>query len=197
LIYNNFVFNNKKIHAQKYKNIVRRCWEMAKETNRITYENTRESIDFTTGEIVHQENVVHKKIGAEPNYIKLYIKTLMTFKELPTTCSPILIALLEYMTYADVKQEQGGQLLVVNGFVKQNISKALGIKVNTIEQALGKFVKAGIFKRIATGTFQVNPHIIGRGEWRNISAIRATFDFNEGTVTTNITTTEEPEEQKD
>ena len=60
-----------------------------------------------------------------------------------------------------------------------------------IEQALTEFVKTGIFKRIATGTYQVNAELFGKGEWKDIKNIRATFDFGNGTIETEIIKNEE------
>jgi hypothetical protein len=97
----------------------------------------------------------------------------------------LLIELLNYMV-ANPEADHGGQLIVLNTFVKEDIIERLEIKMNTLDHALSKLVKSGIIKRIGTGTYQGNPHMFGRGEWADIKAIRATFDFNEGTVQVDI-----------
>ena len=52
-------------------------------------------------------------------------------------------------------------------------------------------MKTGIFARIATGTYQVNAELFGKGDWKDIKNIRATFDFARGTVETEIITEEQ------
>jgi hypothetical protein len=94
----------------------------------------------------------------------------------------ILWELVKLMTFADKEAEHGGQLIVLNMFVKQDICKRLNIKDTTIKASLTKFVKTGILKRIGNSTYQANPEMFGRGQWTDIKAIRATFDFNAGTV---------------
>jgi len=125
-------------------------------------------------------------IAQEPNYIKLYVNTLLAFKDLPKAMSSLLIELLKLMTFANREAKHGGQLIVLNSFVKQDIITRLDIKMNTLDQGLTKFTKTGIFKRVGAGTYQANPHMFGMGEWTEIKAIRATFDFNAGTVNADI-----------
>lgn len=165
---------------------------MSKDIDKTTLITNTTTVDYTTGEILNKQEVTHIKRSAEPSYIKLYINTLLTFKELPKTLNPVLIEFLSYMSYADNSQQTGGQLIFINAFMKEEISRKLGnIKINTIDKALSNFVKSGIFKRIGTGTYQVNPNFFGKGEWKDISAIKATFDFNTGEVITDIKTNNE------
>lgn len=169
---------------------------MSKEKDRVTYSEQRTTVDYSSGEVTVSENVTLVKKGVEPNYIKLYVDTLLTFKELPKTLSPTLIAFLKHMTYAEPSNEDGGQLIYVNAHMKKTIASELNVKLNTVDQTLTRLTKVGVFKRIGTGTYQVNPHLFGKGEWKNISAIRATFDFNTGDVQAVITkTTDETEEE--
>jgi len=125
-------------------------------------------------------------VSQEPSYIKLYVNTLLAFKDLPKAMSALLIELLKKMTFADKGKPHGGQLIYLNAFAKQDIISQLNIKMNTLDQGLTKFTKSGILKRVGTGTYQANPHMFGMGEWTDIKAIRATFDFNAQTVIADI-----------
>lgn len=153
---------------------------MSKEKDKVTLITSTKTIDFTSGEITEQQEITHIKKSVEPNYIKLYINTLLTFKDLPKSLNPILIELLGYMSYANSEDKNGGQKIYINASMKKEIMEKLGLKMNTIDKALGNFVKSNIFKRIDIGVYQVNPHLFGKGEWREISSIRANFDFNTG-----------------
>ena len=52
-----------------------------------------------------------------------------------------------------------------------------------LEQAITTWVKNRVLIRVARGIYQVNPFIFGRGDWRDIANLRATFNFSEGSVT--------------
>lgn len=151
--------------------------------------NTR-NINYETGEIVEEEEVTHIKVCTEPNYVKLYIKTLLTFKDLSANLNPVLIEFLAYMSYADIENEHGGQLIYVNSDMKKSIAKKLDLKIDSINKGLYKFVNAGIFRRVGTGTYQVNASLFGKGEWKDVKGIRANFDFKTGEAVAEIETIE-------
>ena len=44
-----------------------------------------------------------------------------------------------------------------------------------LEQAITTWVKNRVLIRVARGIYQVNPFIFGRGDWRDIANLRATF----------------------
>lgn len=163
---------------------------MSRDLDKTTLITNISTIDYTTGEIMEKQEITHIKKGVEPNYIKLYINTLLAFKELPKSLNPILIQFLNYMSYADTTEKNGGQKIYVNIDMKKDIAKNLKLSVESINKGLFQLVKSGIFKRIGTGTYQVNPYMFGKGEWKDISAIRATFDFNTGEIITDIETQE-------
>lgn len=153
-----------------------------KTENKVTYERT--VINHESGEILEQEFIY--KRGAEPPFIKLYLDCLCDFKGLSKSLNPILLEFLKYMTYANTFDPNGGQIIYLNAALKRNIANATGKTVKRIEQALTDFVKTGVFARIATGTYQVNAELFGKGDWKDIKNIRATFDFGKGTIETEI-----------
>lgn len=146
-------------------------------------------ISQETGEIMQSKTVY--KAQTEPEYVKLYIDCILTVKGLRKGLNPIFMAFLKYMSYADVGEESGGQIIFVNKTMKELIAKQLGIGLYSVDKALGELTKAGIFKRIATGTYQVNPNIVGKGEWKDIKNIRATFDFGKKEVVAEVVRAEE------
>lgn len=155
-----------------------------KTDNKVTYE--RIIVDHNSGEVINEE-FIHKR-GAEPPFVKLYLDCLCDFKGLSKSLNPILLEFLKYMTYANTNEPNGGQVIYLNAALKRNIATATGKTVKRIEQAITDFVKTGIFNRIATSTYQVNAGLFGKGDWKDIKNIRATFDFGEGTIETEIIT---------
>lgn len=161
-----------------------------KKDKKVTYEKT--IIDSETGAILQQE--VTYKQGIEPPFIKVYLDCLINFKGLSKSLNPILLEFLKYMSYANVNDNSGGQIIYLNAEMKRRIAESTGKTVKRIEQAITGFVKSGIFKRIATGTYQVNADYFGKGNWSDIKNIRATFDFGAGTLKSEIIKEDEPEE---
>lgn len=160
---------------------------MSKDKERITYKQVTNTVDTETGEVKRTEEITNIVNGKEPSFIKLYINTLLAFKDLPKTLNPLLLELLNYMGYADPTANNGGQLIIINAYIKQQIIKKLDMKKNTIEKSLTSLTKSGILKRVGMGTYQVNPNMFGKGDWNDIKAIRATFDFNSGEVQAELT----------
>lgn len=164
---------------------------MPKDADKITLITNNRITNYTTGEVIEEQETKQIKKSVEPNYIKLYLTTLLAFKDLPKTLNPILLEFLNHMSYANNNDKDGGQKIYTNASMKKDIADKLGMKVNTLDKALGTFVSSGLFKRVGTGTYQVNPFMFGKGEWKDISAIRAIFDFNTGEVDANIKTYDE------
>lgn len=139
---------------------------------------------------VTSSKTVYKSIS-EPDFIKLYIGCVFTVKGVKKGFNPIFIAFLEYMSYADSDGDYGGQLIYVNKAMKNAIAKKTGLSVTSVNMAITDFVKKGLFKRVDVGTYQVNPNIVGRGDWKDIKNIRATFDFASKEIVADIVKNEE------
>jgi hypothetical protein len=153
--------------------------------DKTVYENTKTTMN-EHGEITKKEHNTVTRTSSEPHFIKIYFDTVLVFQELPKNITPLVGELLRRMTYANSADKYGGQLIILNPFVKQEIAEALDVKVNTIEHRLTQLVNKGIFKRVGTGAYQANPNYFGRGDWHDIKSIRATFNFNTGTIKADI-----------
>ena len=141
------------------------------------------------GEVVSSKTVY--KTQTEPEYVKLYIDCVLTVKGLRKGLNPIFLAFLPYMSYADINGQGGGQVIFVNKAMKDIIAQKLNLGIDSINKALSEFTKAGLFKRLTVGTYQVNPNIVGKGEWKDIKNIRATFDFGSKDIVADIVKAEE------
>lgn len=113
----------------------------------------------------------------EPEYVKLYLKSILFIKSLPKGYNPILISLLKRMSFAEK-----GQVIYLNSYLRKEIIAELNISLTHLEHAITNFVKGKILFRLGTGTYQFNAHIFGKGDWNDIAEIRSTIVFNaEGT----------------
>lgn len=117
----------------------------------------------------------------EPDYVKLYIKAWCEFKQVKGINFKFLCSILPYMAYAEDKQ-----LIVFSSTIKKIIAKNLNwagkSSIYRFNNELKKLVKNNVIKRIGTSTYQVNPQLIGRGQWKNIRNLRATFDLSNGEI---------------
>ena len=156
-----------------------------------------EHVITNSGEIVSSKTVYNLK--TEPEYVKLYIDCVLAVNGLRKGLNPIFLAFLPYMSYADANSVDGGQVLFINKAMKNIIAKKLNIGLESINKAISEFTKAGLFKRLAVGMYQINPNIVGRGEWKDIKNIRATFDFASKEIVADIIKNEEADsdEQKE
>jgi hypothetical protein len=58
--------------------------------------------------------------------------------------------------------------------------------MKTLDNSLSELVKAGMLYKLTDpdtgkvlrGTFQLNPFIVGKGDWKDIVKLRLTIDFN-------------------
>lgn len=152
--------------------------------NRLDKQIYAETTKSDQGEVTNYMTVT--KLQSEPEYVKLYIDCVFQLKGLRKGLSPIFLALLPHMSYADMNEDEGGQIMYINKALKKQIAAKLGIGIESVNKALTDFVRAGIFRRVDTGTYQVNPNIVGRGDWKNVKNIRAQFDFGEREVIADI-----------
>jgi hypothetical protein len=140
-------------------------------------ESHTEVIENSHGDITRTTNYT-KRYEDEPNYIKLYLDTILHLKNLPKGYNSVLLGFLKEMSYAKHSNKSGGQIIYVNSTMKKNIAEELGVSIYRVSQALSNFVKREIFFRVDRGTYQVNAHIFGKGDWQDIKEIRMKIKFN-------------------
>ncbi|ENL4423922.1 MULTISPECIES: replication/maintenance protein RepL [Bacillus cereus group] len=158
---------------------------MAKVTNTISRTVVNED-----GQITHREEEKVINWGTEPNYIKVYLDTILYLKDLPKGLNSILYAFLKRMSY--------GNQLVVNAALKRQIAKELELSLSSINNAISKFVKGELLIREDTGLYKVNPHLFGKGDWKDIAKIRleVVFDSEGKTIMSEIEKKETKEKRK-
>lgn len=158
---------------------------MARITNTVQRTTLNEN-----GEITYQEEEKTINWGTEPNYIKVYLDTILYLTDLPKGLNGILYAFLKRMSY--------GNQLVVNAALKRQIAKELDLSMSSINNAITKFVKGDLLIREDTGLYLVNPHLFGKGDWKDIAKIRleVTFDANGKSIMSEIERKEEKEKDK-
>ena len=120
-----------------------------------------------------EDRKIKYRADGEPEYVKLYLNAVLYLKSLPRGYNPILMAFLKRMSYATT-----GQKVYVNAEMKREIAAEVGSSVSYINNAITDFVKGKLMLRVGTGTYQFNPQIFGKGDWKDIEKIRATITFS-------------------
>lgn len=150
---------------------------LARTSDIVLYTEVQRTVD-ESGEIISSLTTQKVKDGKEPDYVKVYVDCLLSAKDLSQSLNPILLAFITRMSYANPDEINGGQVIYVNSAMKNDICLQLNIKIDRVNQSLQQFKKAGIFKSLARGKYQVNPNYFGRGEWKDIKKIKANFEFS-------------------
>lgn len=131
--------------------------------------------DSNTGEVISQKTVSCRNVPKEPNFVKLYIDTMKSFNGAHDIPTDVLLALSKHITYANGESQQQ---VYLPSPIKKQIADDVGISISMINKYIKKMVDAGVlFRSDCRGFFIVNPWLIAKGEWKNISKLRAEFDF--------------------
>lgn len=139
---------------------------------------------------MHHEAAVDNN---EPNFVKLYLEDLGAFNGIQVSMSPVLNEFLKYSTYADPTQENGGMILICNKALKEMVASTCNVSLSRVDHCITEFVKKGYMTRIRTGLYQFNPFLFGKGDWKDISKIRTTYNCQTDKV---IAETVRSEEEK-
>jgi hypothetical protein len=97
----------------------------------------------------------------------------MFLAEISGWISKIMYELIKSVSYANK-----GQFIIINAGYKRIIASSLGIKLQSVTNAINQLVKKGILIKIESAVFQLNPQYFGKGEWKDISKIRYEVELN-------------------
>lgn len=132
--------------------------------------------DSSTGEIKSRSESRVFNMGAEPDFIKLYLQDVLYLSDMPTQYSDVLLSLLKRVTYAS--DEYGMCVVLVPG-IKDAVCDEVGFKKRqSLDNVLQKFVKGKILYRVGRGIYRLNPYLFGRGTWSDISRLRLEISYD-------------------
>lgn len=114
----------------------------------------------------------------EPPYIKFYLDTVMYLSDLQTRHANVLMAILRFAPFADFEH----QYVVINRSIKMQIANILGTSESFVNHALLDLAKGKILihddSSPRSSSYQINPHLIARGDWKDIEKLRLHVDFD-------------------
>ena len=162
---------------------------------KITQSNTTIVVD-KNGEIESQSQSYVIRYPQEPPFIKLYLHDICYFRDMPRSYSNVLYELFKHMTYAgdpkgDVYSDEGcGMIVFLNSELKRNIMKNIGLtSIQSLNNIISSLTKGQLLLKIGRGTYRLNPHFFGKGDWKNIAQLQTTitYDINGRTFQQTIT----------
>ena len=148
---------------------------MARKKNNTLYESEIRKIkEDGSEEVFSRRSLV--RVEQEPDFIKIYTRMVCVLKDVGK-CSGLLGELLKRMNYASEAQK-----IVLNPQEAEEIWTKAGISRMGYYRQIKELIDSGIIvplkKGCYTGTFLVNPHIIGKGPWADVKEIRACVTMN-------------------
>lgn len=124
-------------------------------------------VDHQTGEVVHEERTNVIQFAAEPPFVKLYMEDLARVLDLPHGPQMVLLALIRKLDYDG--------MISLTPTSRERISKSLNVKVVTFNNYLTMLVEREILRRVGRGEYEMNPHLLARGDWQAVHKRRSTF----------------------
>lgn len=166
--------NNKNVTLlDKYNEVqanIKSSKDFAKSVRRVVHEENNVVTDATTGQILSETTTQRfTSSGGEPPFIKLYLDDLILLNDLPSSTSSILWEIVSGLRYDNQ--------IILNSSLKKRICSKLDIKMQTLNNALTKFVKKQILYRLEPGIFLPNPYLFAKGGWPENKQLRMIIDY--------------------
>lgn len=133
------------------------------------------TVDDQTGEVKNMETVYVSKVKSEPPYIKVYMDGIDGLYLVLHYSWRVLLWMLKRMPYAGNEM----QWVEFGATVRRKAAAELGMSIGRINHAVVDLVTAGVLLRTEKGTYQINPVVFGRGEWKEIAKLRGITRRNE------------------
>lgn len=142
------------------------------------YENEQTFVDVATGEIISSNNSRVLKTAAEPDFIKVYYKTMLCVQGIDNLPLSFVMALACHIGYAN---EGENMLFFNNQTIRKRIATELGgVGDNMVKKYIKRAVENGLLFPKSRGVYEVNPWLIAKGKWSNIKQLQTRFDFVNG-----------------
>jgi hypothetical protein len=122
------------------------------------------------GEVHQKESFQTYSLGAEDDYIKIYVKHISFLSNLPSGLDGLIYELIKSVNY--------GNRIVINSHIKREMAVNVGKTFNTVNQYITKLVDNKVLIREGRGVYYLNPLFYGKGKWKDIIALRERLQIN-------------------
>ena len=141
---------------------------------------TQTVIDQETGEIIDEitENESIHKANSEPDYIKLYYRTMLAFNQIEGLSLNFLLSISKFIEWAN---DGKPMFITLNKRVKGEIQNDCELKSAQVDRYIRLSVESGLlFRTEYRGVYEVNPFMIAKGKWDSIRSLQCQFDYLNG-----------------
>lgn len=147
------------------------------------YSNEVITYDKETGEVIEHTETKLKSVSIEPNYVKVYVDTVIALLGQSKTSkeADVLLVLAKNMTYMNNDMPNK---VNIDSFLKKYIIQTLGISEGSLNNMITSFVKRDIIRRMGKGVYQLNPFMFAKGNWSAIRRIQ--MDWSDEGIKTKI-----------
>ena len=142
------------------------------------YESETTVIDETTGEILRRESKTVAKTNEEPDFIKVYYKTMLAFADAEGVPLDFVLAIASFISWSN----NGSEMRYKNDRPnREEVCASLNIKEAMYKRYLKRCVNCGLlFPSRYRGCYDVNPFFIAKGQWDSIRQLQMSLDFVSG-----------------
>lgn len=151
--------------------------DFLREKTRTIYESERTVIDEASGEILRKETETSRRTSTEPDFIKVYYKTMMAVQGVEEIPLSFLLALS-----CEIGFSNGDRVMFYNNkTTRRRIAEYCEVGDNMITKYIRRSVDKGVlFTTSDRGTYEVNPWLIAKGKWEHIRELQASFQYVAG-----------------
>lgn len=152
---------------------------VVRQKTRISKTIETNDVDAVTGEIVRSSKSTTKVGGGEPDFVKLYYRTMLTFMQVDNVPVDMLLAIS-----ANIGWSNDGEPMVFKNdrITKERICERLNIKASMYTKYIKRCADKGLLIPVKgyRGVYEVNPFFIARGKWDSIQQLRGRYNFKNG-----------------
>lgn len=153
----------------------RAALKMTRESHTAFYDHQQSIVDVATGEIITERRETIQKTSGEPDFVKLYYKTMLAFSGVDDIPLSFILAMADHMTWSN---DSRPMTFFNTRLVREQICAVCGIKEAMYKRYITRCKESGlVFPTAYRGSYEVNPFFIAKGRWDSIKALRASFDF--------------------
>lgn len=152
---------------------------LTRSKTKLVKETTTQMVDSQTGELLTSTDQTTTMASTEPDYIKVYYRTVLAFEGIKDIPVDFLLAMSHYITWVSDTEPM---LYKSDRITSEHVCDMCSIKIDMYRKYIARCRKSGllILKAGYRGVYEVNPFFIARGRWDSIRKLRATFDFCDG-----------------
>lgn len=170
--------------------------DFLRDKTRTVYESERTIVSEDTGEILRSEKETVKKTSTEPDFIKVYYRTMMAVNQIGEIPLNFLLALSCEIGFSNSNNDV--VTFYNNKTTRRRIASYCGVGDNMITKYIKRSVEKGLlFTTEDRGTYEVNPWLIAKGRWERIKELQASFEFIGQKWRRKIVETEKPNDEEE